>query len=66
MLKPRANRYVWQAEHYDQIFTPYLSWSEAARKRVLHPVLPGVQSACDLACGTGTAALALACKGIRM
>jgi SAM-dependent methyltransferase len=66
MLKPRANRYIWLAEYYDQIFTPYLSWSKAAHKRVLHPVLPGVQSACDLACGTGTTALTLACKGIQM
>src|SRR5262249_46403291 len=32
----------------------------------LSPVLPRVKSACDVACGTGTTALALARKGIRM
>jgi SAM-dependent methyltransferase len=33
---------------------------------VLGPILPRVDSACDLACGTGTTALALAREGIQM
>jgi SAM-dependent methyltransferase len=58
--------YHWLAEYYDQVFTFHLGWFEAARRRVLGGILPGVESACDLACGTGTTALLLAEKGIRM
>ena len=36
-----------------------------ARKRVIGPILPEVQSACDLCCGTGTQALMLARRGIQ-
>lgn len=39
---------------------------DAARERLLGRILPCVETACDLACGTGTTALALARKGIRM
>jgi SAM-dependent methyltransferase len=62
-----ANRpYRWLAQYYDLLFTPFRSPSEAARRRVLSPILPRLESACDLACGTGTTALALAGKGIKM
>ena len=54
------------AKYYDQLFTFHLSWFEAARERVLGRILPDVESACDLACGTGTTALMLARKGIQM
>jgi len=36
-----------------------------ARARVLGGILPHVEAACDLACGTGTTALIFARKGIR-
>src|SRR5208282_5999159 len=39
---------------------------DAARERVLGRILPQVETACDLACGTGTTALILARKGIKM
>jgi SAM-dependent methyltransferase len=58
--------YRWLAEYYDRLFTSYVSWFEAARREMLGPILPRVESACDLACGTGTTALALARTGIRM
>jgi SAM-dependent methyltransferase len=58
--------YRWLAHYYDQLFTFHLSWFEAARRRVLGKILPDVESACDLACGTGTTALLLARRGIRM
>jgi SAM-dependent methyltransferase len=62
-----ANRpYRWLAEYYDKLFTFHLPWFEAARQRVLGKILPRLESACDLACGTGTTALALAAKGIKM
>jgi SAM-dependent methyltransferase len=58
--------YRWLAQYYDRLFTFHLPWFEAARRRVLGPVLPRLESACDLACGTGTTALALAGKGVKM
>jgi SAM-dependent methyltransferase len=63
----KANRpYRWLAQYYDQLFTFHLSWFETARRRILGDLLPKVESACDLACGTGTTALELARGGIRM
>lgn len=58
--------YRWLAEYYDKLFTFHLPWFEAARQSVLGKILPRVESACDLACGTGTTALLLAAKGIKM
>jgi SAM-dependent methyltransferase len=54
------------AKFYDQLFSFHLSWYEAARETILGRILAQVESACDLACGTGTTALILARKGIRM
>lgn len=67
MPRTTANRpYGLLAKYYDQLFTFHLPWFEAARQRVLGGILPEVESACDLACGTGTTALILARQGIRM
>ena len=67
MARTTANRpYGLLAEYYDQLFTFHLSWYEAARQRVLGGILANVESACDLACGTGTTALELARRGIKM
>ena len=66
MAQTTANRpYRWLAQFYDRIFSPYSHSLEAARQCVLGSILPRVESACDLACGTGTTALALARAGIR-
>jgi SAM-dependent methyltransferase len=63
----RATRpYGWIAEYYDQLFTFHLPWFEAARRRILGQILPDVEAACDLCCGTGTTALIFARRGIRM
>lgn len=51
--------------YYDEFFQGFRSPFDAARERVLGPLLPRVETACDLACGTGTTALALARAGIR-
>ena len=62
--KTTTQSYGWLAEHYDELFdfrSPFVS----ARQSVLQPILPYVESACDLACGTGTTALELAGAGIR-
>ncbi len=67
MSAPAPNRpYRWLAEYYDQLFTFHLPWFEKARQTILGRILPKVESACDLACGTGTTALELARRGIRM
>jgi SAM-dependent methyltransferase len=58
--------YRFLAEHYDALFTPFRAPLLKARKRVLGSILPGVETACDLACGTGTTALELAALGIRV
>jgi SAM-dependent methyltransferase len=58
--------YKWLAEHYDRFFTLFLGWAKAARRHILGKILPGVERACDLACGTGTTAVMLAAKGIQM
>jgi len=67
MPKPAGVRpYRWLAEHFDRMFTGHHRFVEAARRAIVEPILPQVRVACDLACGTGTTALALAARGIRM
>ena len=65
-LHPANRPYRWLADYYDRLFTFHADWFEAARESILGDVLPRVKSACDLCCGTGTTALALARRGIRM
>jgi SAM-dependent methyltransferase len=61
----RIKPYELLAHYYDELFGPYRSPIDAARDRILQRILPDIQSACDLACGTGTTALILARKGIK-
>jgi SAM-dependent methyltransferase len=58
--------YRWLAEYFDRIFTGYRENIDAAHRAILEPILPEVRVGCDLACGTGTTALDLAARGIRM
>lgn len=58
--------YRWLADYYDEIFSASRSPIDQARERILRGILPHVESACDLACGTGTTALKLASMGIIM
>lgn len=58
--------YRWLAEHFDRMFSGYRKFIEAAHREIVEPILPEVRAACDLACGTGTTALDLAARGIRM
>lgn len=57
--------YKWLAEYYDRHINFHLDWYEAARQEILGSILPGLESACDLACGTGTTAFILAKQGIK-
>lgn len=54
------------AEHYDTLWGEYAAKAAASRQRILGRLIPQVRSACDLCCGTGTTAVALARLGIRM
>ncbi|MBM3738624.1 MAG: class I SAM-dependent methyltransferase [Acidobacteria bacterium] len=58
--------YRWLAQYYDEIFASMRSPADEARERLLSRIMSSVDSACDLACGTGTTALILARKGITM
>lgn len=58
--------YQCLAKYYDQLFLPFRSPIDAAREHLLREILPHVQTACDLACGTGTTALMLAGRGVRV
>lgn len=60
-----AKGYRWLATHYDRFFSPFAPFSERAHAVVLESILPGVKSACDITCGTGTTALQLAAHGLR-
>ncbi|MBZ5562519.1 MAG: class I SAM-dependent methyltransferase [Acidobacteriia bacterium] len=54
------------AVYYDQFFEAHRAWLEGARRKILGHILPRTSIACDLACGTGTTALVLARRGIKM
>lgn len=54
------------ATHYDKIFPFARSWGAAAREQLLDGVLVDCESACDLACGTGTTAIEMAQLGLRV
>jgi SAM-dependent methyltransferase len=57
--------YRWLARYYDELFSFLRCPIDAARESVLGRILPHVDTACDLACGTGTTALSLARRGIK-
>jgi SAM-dependent methyltransferase len=61
-----APAYRSLANYYDQLFGFGQPLSEAARRHVLGKILPRIGSACDLACGTGRTALALAGAGLKV
>jgi len=56
--------YRWMAQYYDQIFSDFRWPIDAQRERLLSRIMPRVETACDLACGTGATALDLARHGI--
>lgn len=64
MNDPRT--YKLLARHYGQFFTFHLQWYRHARRRLLHKILPQVRAACDLACGTGSTAVELARRGMKV
>jgi SAM-dependent methyltransferase len=62
---PENRPYRLLARYYDEFFTSHIPAYQRARRELLREILPEVQSACDLACGTGTTAIELARRGIK-
>lgn len=54
------------ARYYDVFFTDHRQWYDLARGILLGQALTKAKSACDVACGTGRTAIALAGQGLRM
>ena len=52
------------ARYYDEFFTFHRDGYRRAHERLLGAILPRIDSACDLACGTGTTAIEIASRGI--
>ena len=64
---PEPNKpYKWLAKYYDEFFLPLRGPIDIARRRLLRDILPDVHSACDLGCGAGSTALALAKQGMKV
>lgn len=59
-----SDTYKWLAKYYDHLFE-FRRPFEKARKQIIAPIFPSVESACDLCCGTGDMALLLAARGIK-
>ena len=66
MTKPAVAPYSLLAEHYDDIFVFANPWRENAREQMLGRILKRAVSCCDLACGTGSTAVELAKRGLRI
>jgi SAM-dependent methyltransferase len=58
--------YELLAVYYDRLFEPIRAPMGRARREILGDILNRAEAACDLACGTGTTAVELARRGIRM
>ncbi len=63
---PERRPYTLLAHYYDQFFTSHIPEYQRARRVLLQDTLPQVRTACDLACGTGTTAIELARRGIKV
>lgn len=57
--------YHWLARYYDHLFEFRRPFGKA-REVLVEPLLGRVETACDLCCGTGTWALEMAARGIRV
>ena len=54
------------AVYYDRLFEPIRAPMGRIRRQLLADILKRAKSACDLACGTGTTAVELARRGMRV
>jgi SAM-dependent methyltransferase len=58
--------YTLLARFYDQLTRSAPAMNRRARRKVLGDILPRVRSACDLGCGSGTTAIELARRGLKV
>lgn len=58
--------YKLLAVYYDRLFEPIRAPMGHIRRQLLADILKRAESACDLACGTGTTAVELARRGMRV
>ncbi len=58
--------YQLLATYYDKLFASARAWSAVAREELLDGIVLNCESACDLACGTGTTAIELAQLGLKV
>lgn len=65
VLPLRVRPYRWLADYYDLIFQVPAGFT-TARKKILRPLWPQIQIACDLACGTGRTLVELAGRGVKV
>jgi SAM-dependent methyltransferase len=62
----QSNTYAELAPFYDEIWSVKFKAWERARQRILQPILPQTRSVCELGCGSGTAALDFARRGLKV
>ena len=66
MASPKIVRpYKWLAQYCDRMVTSHRPIFARARQQILQPVLGGVESVCDLCCGTGGTAIEFANAGFK-
>ena len=52
--------------YYDKLWSPVRGGWHPVFRRLVRPILPGVESVCELGCGTGNRALEFARRGFRV
>ena len=61
--KNAVRPYKWLAQYCDRLAASHRPVFAKARQQILGPVLPGMESVCDLCCGTGGTAIEFAKAG---
>lgn len=61
---PAQRPYSLLAHYYDELTRGAPRMNRLAREKVLAKILPRIRTVCDLGCGTGTAAIELARRGL--
>ena len=59
-----SDTYKWLAKYYDHLFDYHDAFARA-RRTVIDPLIPKIDSVCDLCCGTGTLAIRFASRDLK-
>jgi SAM-dependent methyltransferase len=65
-IAPKPNTYAELGPVYDEIWPVYEKSWVRNREKLLRSILPGVKSVCELGCGSGTAAIDFARRGLKV